>query len=399
MQRPPGVSYTLTDRWLAVTHAVTTALGAHLILGINLEADSGRAGAAEVSALRSGIGTSSIIAMEPGNEPELYGSWGWYCSPSGQEVTGRPPSYDFTAFVRDFSMFTRALPPGPLAGPTIGNINWFPGVPVFIASEPRLRLVTLHRYPLQNFIPPDRPKYPTVAHLLSDAASQGLAASVAPYVRIAHARHLPLRIDEMNNVSAGGAPGVANAFVSALWVLDALFQMVNAGVDGVNIHTFPGAAYELFRFTHENGRWQASVSPEYYGLLMFAQAAPPGSHLIALAPPGGASIRAWATRAPDGTTRVVMINDGEKRQSVALSAPGETGAATLERLEAPSYQAVQGVTLGGQSFGSQTQTGSLDGPPSDPTVKASAGKYKLQLPAASAAMLTIPSRAAKPRVR
>src|SRR5438105_6584666 len=40
MARPAGVNYTLTRNWLAVASALTNALGARLIMGIDLEADS-----------------------------------------------------------------------------------------------------------------------------------------------------------------------------------------------------------------------------------------------------------------------------------------------------------------------------------------------------------------------
>ena len=103
MRQPPGVSYSITRRWVAVTRALATALGARLILGIDFEADSAPLAAAEAQALSDGIGTRAISALEPGNEPELYRSWGWYCSSAGRPVTGRPSSYDFPAFVQDFS--------------------------------------------------------------------------------------------------------------------------------------------------------------------------------------------------------------------------------------------------------------------------------------------------------
>ena len=122
-------------------------------------------------------------------------------------------------------------------------------------------------------------KYPSVAHILAPQASRGLADSVARLAGVAHSHHAVLRIDEMNSVSCGGAPGVSNAFASSLWALDAVFQMARVGVDGVNIHTYPKAPYELFTFTRANGVWSGSVAPEYYGLEMFAQAAPPGARL------------------------------------------------------------------------------------------------------------------------
>jgi len=390
MRQPPGVSYSITEPWVQVTKSLTAILGARLILGIDLEANNRRLAAVEARALSERIGTGSIAALELGNEPELYRSWGWYCSRSGREITGRPRSYGFQAFKVNFSAFANVLPWGPLAGPSIGIPTWLPHLSEFLAAEPRLGMVTLHRYPLQNYLPPSSPKSPSVSHLLSETSSQGLAAAIAPSVRVAHHHHLPLRVDELNNISAGQAPGVADAFASALWVIDALFEMANVGVDGVNIHTFPGAAYELFRFSQSGGRWQGFVAPEYYGLLMFARAAPPGSRLVALRGAHPSAIRAWATRGPGRTVRAVLINDGNAQARVALTAPGDDPMATLQLLQASSLTAVQGVTLGGQSFGGKTATGRLAGRSTVAFVKAAAHAFSVDLPAASAGLLTIP---------
>lgn len=396
MRRPPGVSYTLTKRWVAVTRALATALGARLILGIDLEADSAPLASAEARALSNGIGAHAISALEPGNEPELYRSWGWYCSSAGRPVTGRPRSYEFPAFVRDFSKIATAIPRElPLAGPTVGIHTWFPGLPQFLAADPRVRVVTLHRYPLQNFVSTTSPVYPSIGNLLSDAASRGLADSIAPYVRIAHARHRPLRIDEMNTVSAGQAPGVADSFASALWVVDALFNMARVGVDGVNIHTFPNATYELFHFSRAQGRWQGFVSPEYYGMLMFAQAAPLGSRLLTSFKSPANAVKAWATYTPDLTIRVVLINDDSHPQTVVLRAAGNAAPATLERLVAPSINSAQDVTLGGETFAPRTSTGVLAGKSTDLTVSPANHRYLVSLPPGSAAMLTIDGSACR----
>ena len=388
VRRPAGVKYTLGPRWLAVTAALVRALDARVILGIDLEADSSRVAGVEARALIAGIGGAQVEALEPGNEPELYGTFTW----DGSGVTGRPRGYDFAAFVKDFSRLGGALPPFPLAGPAIGGPAWSPYVGAFLAAEPRVRLVTLHRYPLKLcFVSPGSPNYPTVGNLLSDGASRGLANRVARYVGIAHARGLRLRIDEMNTDSCGNDAGVSKSFASALWALDALFQMARVGVDGVNIHTYPGATYELFTFRRVHGSWQAFVEPEYYGLLMFAQATSPGSRLLRVSGgrPGD-GLRAWATRALDGETRVVLINESDRPQTVAVRAPTVAGASTLERLQAPSVRANRGVTLGGQSFGSRTQTGRLAGRETATSITPVGGEYVLRLTPASAVLLTLP---------
>ncbi len=388
LSKPRGVRVTLTPRWLAVMHALAADLNARLILGIDLEADSHATADGEASAFERGIGKQRIQALELGNEPNLYGDFTWYVRPDGVHVTGRPPGYDFSSFLDDFSSFAQGLP-GPLAGPTTGAPSWTADTGAFLAAEPRVGVVTLHAYPVQTcFVPPSAPTYPTVAHLLAPGATTGLADGVAPYVPVAHAHHLPLRIDEINTDSCGAAPGVSNAFVSALWALDTLFEMARVGVDGVNMHTYPGAAYQLFTFTHDR-RWSASVAPEYYGLLMFAQAAPAGSRLIGTSITNAQGVTVWATRRRDGSTRVVLINESLDRRTIAVSADG-IGTATLERLRAPRLSSTSGVTLGGQSFGARTTTGRLAGRASVAELSARHGRYEFTLPAESAALLTLP---------
>jgi len=390
MAKPGGVKYSLGRRFAGVTAALAHDLGAKVILGIQLEADSAQVADTEARALVAGIGRGSIQALELGNEPELYGSFTWYTTPSGQHVTGRPPGYDFAAYQGDFSRIGASLPAVPLAGPATGAPKWIPELPRFLPAQPRVKVATLHRYPLQLcYMPAASPMYPSVGHLLAPAASRGLADSVASFVGIARAHHVALRIDEMNTVSCGGAPGISNAFVSALWALDAVFQMARVGVDGVNIHTYPRAPYQLFTFSRRHGRWRGFVAPEYYGLMMFAQAAPPGARLLRLSGALG-NVRAWATHAPDGTTRVVLINDYTARsRTVAVRIAGVGAPGTLERLRANRVTATTGVTLGGQTFGTATGTGTLAGHSTITAVRPTAGAFLVRLPPASAAMLTL----------
>ena len=390
MPRPPGVTFTLDQRWLQVVRALGQALSPRLILGVNLEANSLAVAGAEASATTGALSPGLVQALEPGNEPELYGSFAWYHTRSGQSVPGRPRSYDHAAFVRDFVRFARVLREAPLAGPATGAPEWMRQLDRFLAAAPRLGIVTLHRYPLQLcFVRASEAKYPTIPHLLSDGASRGLADSVAPYVRLTHGHGLPLRIDEMNTISCGSDPAVGESFASALWALDATFQMARVGVDGVNIHTFPGATYELFTFTHRAGHWRSVVLPEYYGLMLFAQAAPPGARLLRVVPASAGPVKTWATRARDGHVRIVLINqDGGRRRVVSVRVAGATGAASLERLQAPRLGSRGGVTLGGESFGASTDTGVL-GSPRPLSVPLVGGGYTVSLPPGSAAMLVL----------
>jgi len=392
VSRPPGVTFDLGRQWLEVTRALAQRLGAHLILGVNLEQDSPQLAAAEARALIDGVGRQSVRALELGNEPDLYPAFPWYRS-AGHAVFGRSKGYDEAAFTRDFAGFTGALPKLPIAGPSLSGMMWTRDLGQFLAAEPHLGLVTLHRYPLQICLTPrTSARYPTIARLLSPATSTELADSFAPYVALARAHGLSLRVDELNTVSCGADPAVSKSFASALWALNTLFGLAGAGVSGVNVHTFPGAGYELFRITESGGQWRAAVSPEYYGMLMFAEATPPGSRLVAVGHAASGAVHTWATRAPDGTVRIVLSNEGSSPRAVAVRVPGRDPKATLTRLAAPSARATTGVTLGGQSFGAQTETGRLGGRSEGSSVSPDDGRYVVSLPAASAAMLVLPPR-------
>lgn len=385
---PPGVSYSLTPNWIAVTRTLAEKLRARLILGTNFEADTGSVAATEANALVNGLGRAQVEALELGNEPELYDTFSWGSS----GAPGRPKPYSFETFDQDFKSIAGALPSAPLAGPAVGQPVWFPDLGRFLTDQPRVSVATLHRYPLQQcFIQPGQAEYPTIRHLFSRWSTRSLAVSVRAAVRSAHAHHVSLRIDEMNTVSCGDVPAVSESFASALWSLDILFEMASVGVDGVNIHTFPGADYALFTFQRVNGRWRALVAPDYYGLLMFAQAAPAGSRLLRVSTPSVRGLKAWATRAPDHAIRVVVINDGSRARRLAVHAATMAGTGTLERLEAPSIRARRRVTLAGQSFGASTATGLLAGSRRTWAVAPNGDDYVFTVPTDSAAMLTLRS--------
>jgi hypothetical protein len=386
---PRGIDYPLTQGWLRTTAALADTLGAKLIVGINLMLHRPALAAVEARALLAGLG-SSIQAFEIGNESDLYGTLPWYLTARGKVRYGRPPTYNVTSFLQEFSNVRHALPPVPIAGPSFSSLPWMAeGLSPYLASDPGISQVTFHRYPLRGcHVSTTSPSYPTVANLLSDFAQAQLAQGVAPYVAIAHDHGLPFRVDELNSVACAGTHGVSDTFASALWMLDTLFEMANVGVDGVNVHTLPNSRYSPFSFTHTGTTWQAAVHPEYYGMLMFAQAAPPGSRLLPISglPPG--SLKMWATLAPDGTERVVLINeDPANPQSVVLGAPGSS--ATAELLTAPSVNATSGVTLGGQSFGDASTTGLLSGAAQSATAYPVLGLYSVTVPPGSAMLLTL----------
>jgi hypothetical protein len=387
---PRWVRFSITPTWLAVAHALAVSVHLQLVPSVNLEADSRRIAVTEARAILGAIGRQALLAFEVGNEPSLYSKFTWYRTRSGAPVTGRPRSYNFAAYQRDFSSIAAGLPGLPLAGPSLGPaLKWVRPLDSFLRNEPRVKLVTMHRYGLNHCGGHELPP-PSVASLTSAPVQRNLVLSVQAAIVTAHAHHVPLRVEELNAVSCGGLHGVSDVFASALWALDTLFEVARVGADGVNVHTHGYGLQSLFSVKLDGGHWSARIKPEYYGLLMFARAAPPNSQLLQIAG-GGASPRlhVWATRGTDGRVRIVLINDySRNNETVVLRVAGVAGSATVARLIAPSLHALGGVSLGGQSFGASTSTGIL--PPANTTaITSDAGSYRVTVPSGSAALVTL----------
>ncbi|HET9123758.1 MAG TPA: glycosyl hydrolase family 79 C-terminal domain-containing protein [Solirubrobacteraceae bacterium] len=409
--RPPrfsGYTYPLTPSWLATTGAFARALHARMILGLNLAADEPALDAAEARAFSAAFGRSAIEAFELGNEPNLFATIPEWTLGNGTKVKARGHGYGPARYRREVAAAVAALPgaqpPWSLAGPALAASQdpaaagvWKTGMAAFLRSEPAVRQLTVHRYPLKNcFVAPHSPQDPTIPHLLAEYSSAGLADGVRVWIRIARAQGRTVRIDELNSVACRGKPGVSDTFASALWATDALFSLASVGVGGVNIHTLPDAAYEPFAVSHAGGHWHVHVEPEYYGLRLFAQAAPAGSRLVpVLGAAHSVSLSAWATRARDGTERLVLIDKdpGHARTvRLALPAGARDRGVTVERLTAPSVAARGGVRLGGRTYGASTGTGALGTPRTTRARPARGGTVVVRVPGGSAALVTFERR-------
>ena len=405
IKQPPGVTYGLTPAWASAAAALAHATGAKLLLGINLEAGSTRISQVEADQLVKRIGTSAISALAIGNEPNLYRTIPWYrvlggvrepwFSHGGTPVYSRPSTWGPAAYDAEFAQTAKVLPDLPLAGPDNSNPSWFAAFSSLLSPHSRVRVLTSHAYGLNNCVTnPSAPQYPSVPNLLKPYASALMASSgLERYVARAHTDGATYRIDEMGSITCNGHAGVSNTMASALWATDALFNAARAGVDGVNLHSFPNSANGLFDFTHTSSHWLGVVHPLYYGALMFASAAPPGSRLVQTSSSDQTLLRAWGTRASDGVVRVLLTNDSLNAGATATITPpaGDAGGyATVERLQAMSADATSGITLGGHGFGAKTTTGSLPAPATT-MVQPSHGVYHVRIPAASSVLLTIRS--------
>src|SRR5207248_3262145 len=178
-------------------------------------------------------------------------------------------------------------------------------------------------------------------------ASAGLARSVRNAVWLAHRAGLKFRLTEMNSVTCGGLRGVSDTFATALWAPDTLFELMRAGVDGVNVHLRANTINAPFALT----RAGLVARPLMYGLLLFTRMLGQDARLVDVRTRAAPSLRlkAWAVRIKPRVLRLLLIDKGRRSASVMLRVPGR-GPAVVQRLLAPSVTARSGVTLAGQQL-------------------------------------------------
>lgn len=355
-----------------------------------------------------------ILGYTIGNETNIYDGSVLYTDPNtGVERIARPPSYTFQQYLQEYQIFLDALtlkfPSIKIIGPTftdsadrpswlIENLDDF-----LIRNAQDLTLVDYHAYALGNC---QGPPYKTVTDLLGSFAAESMADNAVPKVAQAAQYGLGLIISEGNNIitcndnGLNGVPGVSDAFASALWGTDFLFELANAGVQGFNFMTALGEAYVPVDFTSTltsaSGKpkvysYKATVKPLYYGMLLFSQATGYQARLLTTDNQTIGNVKIWATKDQSGVVRVVAINKDQSKSGnarIRLSSPRGPGSFT--RLTAPSVTATKGVTLAGQTF-----DGTLDGRPvgsysSTPLSPDSSGDYTISLPPGQAVMLTVP---------
>jgi hypothetical protein len=389
LQQMPHWAFTLTPRWLDGARVLVRRLGVRLIMDLNLITDSPAAAARWARAARAGLPRGSIEAFEIGNEPDIYTRSNWLAETTGWPLDGRvlPAALTPSVYAEDFrddaEALARAAPGVPLAGPALANPDTNSRWISSLLDDDRsvVGLVTVHRYPYSACVARRSPGFPTIARVLSARASFGMARSLGPAVRIAHAAGVALRVTELNSVTCGGRPGVSNTFATALWAPDALFDLLRTGVDGVNLHVRADTINAPFAFTRQG----LTARPLLYGLILFVRTLGTDPELVSLHlhAPASLNLQAWAVRTGRDRLHVLLIDKGARSVRVALHLP-ITGDATVQRLLAPAANSETGVTLGGRQLG---HDGRWQGLTASETLASGSHAYELTVPRLSAALV------------
>ena len=355
-----------------------------------------------------------IAAFELGNEPDIYdcSQWAGGLLTAADQSTanaqkcpaGLPKRITATSFAQSFQAYARALhsvaPSIPVMAPALAkptdHLGWIKTLLGY--RTPNLKVVTAHVYPYLACAKPGQAGYPTIQKILSENATAGMARTVSPAVALAHKAGLTLRLTEINSVTCGGTLGVSNTFATALWAPDALFELMNAGVEGVNLHARVGSINRPFSFTRQG----LETRPLLYGLILFKRMMGFDARLVPVRVRAGRSLhlKVWATRlavtskfgtgeAPfiNNPLNVLLINKGPESARITLHLPSRNRA-FVERLLAPSASSTSGVTLEGQHLNHQANwQGRLKLQVLRPT---RGGSYVVSVRGESAALVTVP---------
>jgi len=345
--------------------------GWKLIYGLNMGTGTAEDAADEAARVMDAAG-SKLIAFQLCNEPDLFFRNGL-----------RKADYDFKQFAVEWQHFYQTIrarvPNAPFAGPdTAYNNEWL----VPFAKQFRNEAVFLSQHYYAEGPPTD--PLMTIERLLRP--NPKLEEEFAGMKATMQESGLPFRLAETNSCYQGGKQGVSDTFASALWSADLMYQLATAGGTGINFHGGGYGWYTPIAGTQENG---FLARPIYYGMLLFAEAGAGQlveSKLDQLehAP----LMTAYGLRSNTGAIKVAAFNkslDGGVR--LTIDPRQRAKRVTALRLHAPRVDDTTDTTFGGAPVGAGGAWSALR----DETLPLENGVSALDLPAASAALVTFES--------
>ena len=340
-----------------------------VIYGVNLKLSSPAVAEAEARYAAADLG-SALYGFEIGNECDLY-----------TQVASSPGTWDYDAFTADWSRFAAAIragtPGAPLTGPASAGHYATWTVPFAAAESASILLLTQHYYrangqlatsTIDFLLTPDTALPTELAALSVAAATNDIADGY--------------RLAECNSFYNGGAPGISDAYGTALWAIDFLFTNAEHGSTGVNFHG-GGDAAGYTPIADAQGK-VVGARPIFYGMLLFAKAGQ-GLVLETTGDPTAINFSSYAIGLAGSQKSIVLSN---KDRTTTVHATVNVGAALASAeatwLAGPSLDATTGVTLGGAAVGGD---GSF-APGAPEALPTSGTTFTVDVPPASAVLVS-----------
>jgi hypothetical protein len=274
-------------------------------------------------------------------------------------IIGNEPDHycaDFPSYRADWERFadavSAAVPDARFCGPstTPGHVTWAGDFARELGHEKRIAFISQHNYAAGSGrttnIMAAREK------LLSPKIEQAYEKVYNAFVPSVLEARQHYRLEECNSLSNGGAPGVSDAFSSALWGIDYMYWWASHHASGLNFHTGPRSMKYAVFVTAGSGY---AAHPLAYAMKAFDL----GSHgrlvpvKVNSAPQ---NFRAYAVLGDDNSLFVTLINKEHTSTSQPIDVllnPGRTAQnAQIIRLTAPNdnVDAKTGITLGGAAI-------------------------------------------------
>jgi hypothetical protein len=349
------------------------ATGSKAIYGVNFQLDNVTASSAE-AAYVLGKCPSSIVGIEIGNEPDKFGTWDQQQS-------------DYESFADAILATPGAVLVGPACTSKSDVLYAAPFADSIAAAYPgKLALLSQHAYvAAAGSSDCSVPNLQITTTLLTDIFDTIQAAATKNTLAA-------WRMDENNTCSGHGQQGVSDTFIAALWAIDYMFEVAKRGGSGANFHGsengMDGTVPFYYEPMKEDQGMVVQVQPEYYGLLLFAEAGV-GPMVSTTVTTSAQNFTGGAIKA-NGFTSVVLNNrdnSGAVTATVDLgSAVSSASAIYLEATPAGSLTAAAGnVTLAGAAV-----SVAGDWPRNEPYIQTVSGNsVSVYVPAASAALVRV----------
>jgi hypothetical protein len=277
-----------------------------------------------------------VRTVEFGNEPNIY-----------PNITT-----DYQMFINQWNtVYQDYLADGgaaPVSGPGVAASGLASYITTFLSQDAsKLSAVSAHYYAGNA-----HDATSTCANLL--AVSQ-LRSYLATNVALAKSHDLPFVMGETNTYTHGGAPGVSNAFCSALWAADYTMFALKDGVQNIDFHGVadypPGnisGKLQYYTPIWDDG----TPAPEYYGLLFYHQVTQAGGHLVTTTAAHAPNLDVYGVVGTDGKLRVALVNRSNNKYALTVHTDKSYTSATQLTMKAPTLKSTSGVTFGGATVAS-----------------------------------------------
>ena len=377
---PVGDQVNLGYPWLRSLASTAAATGSDVIINVNAADHDPQMALNFIEAAEHVLAPGTLSAVAIGNEPNLYplGYDGITAANATWVKRFSPSRYD-TLFALYANLLHRHLPSLTLAGPELSDPS-APWLSSLLSQDAgQVGLATEHYYAYNACVQAGSANYPGLRKYFQATNIARATAALAPAIAAAHAAGVPYRLTELGSSTCEGLPAVTDTFATSLWGLDQIYELLAAGVNGINFHLRAAEPNSAIETAAGSG---LIAEPLLYGIAAFSSTLGPDATLAQVSGVLPANVKVWAVHSTNGYS-LALINDTTERERVDVTLPTDTPL-DVRALVAPTPWS-QSASFGGQTISS---SGTWQGTAHVQTVTPVTGSYWFTIPPDSALVAT-----------